>query len=117
MKARTKDEWLEWYKGRMKENGFEFRPGEQILFHPEHGFVSFTRNDDAIEVGNMCGDGKYWFTVLKTIMREEKLTKICAYTVRNPRAWERKYGKVGRPKDTAHVKGYYMEVEIDELKV
>ena len=107
MKSRTKSEWLDWYKGRVEDYAIE--ADEKILYHPEHGFVTFSTNEDVLEVGNMCGDGKYWFGVLKEIMKMERLSKLTGFTRRNPAAWERKYG--------VKVKGYYVEVGIDEIKV
>ena len=110
MKAKTQSEWLKWYQEKTGVSDLELLPDEIIYFHPEHGFMAYITYDDVLEIHHMCGDGKYWFRFIKEeLMKVLKLNKIRAYTMRNPKTWERKYG--------AHIRGWYMEVGIDELKV
>ena len=109
MKAKTKEEWLEWYKERGGGEDLELAPDEIVYFHPEHGFITYFRHDDILELHHMVGDGKYWQKfIVDVIMKFYKLKKIRAFTRRNPEAWIRKYG--------GHIRGYYMEADIDELK-
>ena len=110
MKSRSIKEWLEWRKEHGAEEVGELPPNALIDYHPEHGFMAYITYDDVLEIHHMCGDGKYWFRFIKEeLMKVLKLNKIRAYTMRNPKTWERKYG--------AHIRGWYMEVGIDELKV
>ena len=107
-KMMSKTEWLEWYEQRTGCNDLELQPDEQIFFHPEHGFITFYAHDGILELHHMCGDGKQWTKILTRIMRDNSLTKLRAYTERNPDAWIRKYG--------GHVRGWYMEADINEIK-
>ena len=107
-KMMSKTEWLEWYEHRTGCNDLELQPDEQIFFHPEYGFITFYAYDGVLELHHMCGNGKQWFKILKQIMRDNGLTKLRAYTERNPQAWIRKYG--------GHVRGWYMEADINEIK-
>ena len=109
MKSRTPDEWLDWYVSHGGSKDLELDPNETVYFHEEHGLVSWLIHDDILEVHHMLGDGKYWARVLKDVMKYCGLKKLRAYTSRNPKAWERKYG--------GHIRGYYMECDIDEIKV
>ena len=56
----------------------------------------------------MCGNGKEWQKIVLQIMKDFGLKKVRAFTRRNPDAWIRKYG--------GHIRGYYMEADIDEIK-
>ena len=105
---KTKTEWLEWYEQRTGCNNLELQPDEQILFHPKHGFITFYAHDGVLELHHMCGDGKQWQKILTQIMKDNGLTKLRAYTERNPQAWISKYG--------GHVRGWYMEADINEIK-
>ena len=110
MTSRTKEEWQDWYRARTGIDDLELLPDELVLFHPEHGFMTFFLDDEkTLYVHHMCGDGKYWVGILRAIMKARGLKTIRAYTRRNPQAWMRKYG--GR------IIGYEMECDIDELKV
>lgn len=108
MQKKTKAEWLDWYKQRTGCEDLELFPDEHIFFHPEHGFVTFFVDKDILELHHMCGDGKQWQKILTQIMKDYGLTKLRAFTRRNPKAWIRKYG--------GHIRGYYMEVNLDEFK-
>ena len=108
MPEKNKEEWLDWYKQRTGCENLELAPDELVFFHPEHGFISYFTHDDIIEIHHLCGDGKFWQMFLKKVAGFESAKKIRAFTRRNPQAWIRKYG--------GHIRGYYMEVEIDELK-
>ena len=109
MTTKSQNEWLEWYEAHGGTKDLQLAPDEHILFHPEHGFITFFIHDEILELHHMVGDGKYWQDVLITIMKKEGLTTLRAFTRRNPRAWIRKYG--------GHIRGYYMEADIDEIKV
>ena len=111
MTAKTKDEWLNWYLERTGDEELELFPNEIIDFHPEHGFIVYQVDTDkgVLYSHHTCGDGKYWVRIYKSIMELYGLKKLIGYTERNPEAWIRKYG--------GHIKGYDLEVNIDELKV
>ena len=105
----TKDEWLKWYEERTGCDDLRLNPDELIMFHPEHGFITYWTHDDIFELHHMCGDGKFWQAVIQKIARFENVHTLRAFTRRNPKAWIRKYG--GR------ITGYEMEANIDEIKV
>ena len=109
MKARSKEEWQDWYRERTGIEDLELLSDELVLFHPEHGFIAFYIDGDVFVLHHLCGDGKFWQGIIKRVSRIEGTNTIRAYTKRNPKAWMRKYG--GR------IIGYEMEVGIDELKV
>lgn len=111
MKSKTKEEWLNWYKERSGIEDLGIVQGEIISFHPEHGFIVYALDtENAILLSHhTCGDGKYWAKVYKTIMKMFGLKKLIGYTQRNPNAWIRKYG--------GHIKGYELEVDLDEFKI
>lgn len=104
----TRDEWLKWYEERTGTSDLELYPDEQVFFHPEFGFITFFINDDVLELHHMCGNGKEWQKILVQIMKDNSLDKLRAFTMRNPDAWIRKYG--------GHIRGWYMEAELDEMK-
>ncbi len=109
-KPRTVNEWLNWYKEHGGAEDLELHPDETIHFHPEHGFITYLIHDDILELHHMVGDGKFWQKFIRNmIMGIHGLKKIRAFTRRNPKAWIRKYG--------GHIRGYYMEADIDELKI
>ena len=108
MTAKTQSEWLDWYEQHGGSRDLQQREDEITLFHQEHGFISFLICDDIFELHHAVGDGKYWQSVIKKIMKLENLKTLRAFTKRNPKAWMRKYG--------GHIRGYYMECDINELK-
>ena len=108
-KPKTQSEWLDWYTKRTGTKNLELEEYESVLFHPDYGFLAFFTHDDVFEIHHMAGDGKFWQKVIMKIMELENLTKIRAFTRRNPKAWIRKYG--------GHIRGYYMEADINELKI
>ena len=108
-KIMTQNEWLDWYEQHGGSRNLELDTREQVLFTPEHGFISVLVHDDILELHHMVGDGKYWAKVLKRIMKVLNLKKLRAFTRRNPKAWQRKYG--------GHIRGYYMEADYDEIKI
>ena len=110
MEGRTKEEWLEWYKQHGGSGDLELHPSELVSFHPEHGFIVYFWHDDILELHHMVGDGKYWQKFIKNVLLNGTgLKTIRAFTRRNPQAWIRKYG--------GHIRGYYMECDVDELKI
>ena len=106
---KTKHEWLDWYAKRTGTQDLQLDECEFVLFHPEHGFITFFSHDDVLELHHLAGDGKFWQEAVLKIMKMEGLKKIRAFTRRNPNAWIRKYG--------GHIRGYYMEADIDEIKI
>ena len=109
MTAKTPDEWLNWYQERTGCKDLSLHPDELVMFHPEHGFITYLVHDDKFALHHLCGDGKFWFAVIKKIARLENIHTLRAFTRRNPKAWMRKYG--------GHITGYEMEAKIDEIKV
>ena len=105
----TKDEWLKWYEERTGCDDLRLNPDELIMFHPEHGFITYWTHDDIFELHHMCGDGKFWQAVIQKIAKFENVHTLRAFTRRNPKAWIRKYG--------GHITGYEMEADISEIKV
>ena len=108
LQAKSKADWLKYYGQRTGCKDLELKPDEQIFFHPEYGFIVFYAHDGILELHHMCGDGKKWQKILTQIMKDNGLTKLRAYTERNPEAWIRKYG--------GHILGCYMEVDLNEFK-
>ena len=104
----TPEEWREWYVEHGGGEDLELDERETVLFHPDHGFVTFLTHGDILELHHLCGDGKYWRRTMAKIMRTWGLKQLRAFTRRDPRLWERAYG--------AHVRGWYMEVGLDELE-
>ena len=104
----TMDEWLEYYERHTGCKDLELSPNETVLFHPDAGFVTFFAHNDILELHHLCGNGKGWQKVLVQVMKDNNLTKLRAFTRRNPAAWMRKYG--------GHVRGFYMEADISELE-
>ena len=103
-----REEWLKRYENRTGCEELDLLPDEQIFFHPEYGFLTYFIYDDVIEIHHCCGNGKQWQKVVKQMMKDYGLTKVRFFTQRNPDAWIRKYG--------GHIRGYQMEVDIDEIK-
>lgn|GEM_PF-5351538 len=109
VEPRTKQEWVDYYE---RKTGGRFVLGfdEFVLFHPRRGFLTFfvNREDECIEVHHAVGDGKYWQSQAIRMLRVLGMKKVRFFTRRNPEAWMRRYG--------GHIRGYYMEVGIDETK-
>ena len=101
-------EWQKWYEEHGGKPDLQLWDDETVLFHPKHGFVSFFFHDEILEIHHMVGEGKYWQKILREVMNIHELKKVRWYTQRNPKAWMRKYG--------GHIRGYYMECELDEIK-
>ena len=108
MKNMNQSEWLDWYVQHGGQYNLQLDDDEAVLFHPQHGFISFFFHDDILEIHHMVGHGKYWQKIIKEIMKLHHLKTIRAFTKRNPKAWIRKYG--------GHIRGYYMECDFNELK-
>ena len=104
----TRQEWLNYYAEKTGCKDLELADDEIVFFHHKHGFITFFTHDDILELHHMCGNGKAWQKVLVHIMKENGLTKLRAFTRRNPKAWMKKYG--------GHVRGYYMECDLEELE-
>ena len=104
----TREQWLDYYHEKTGCNNLELSPDEIVYFHPEHGFITFFIHDDILELLLLCGTGKAWQNVLVQIMKDYGLNKLRAFTRRNPKAWMRKYG--------GHIRGYYMEASLEEMK-
>jgi len=111
MKAKSKEEWLNYYQEHGGDKDLCLAPDEFIQFHQEHGFITYFIDNDVLEIHHMCGDGKYWAKFLKnTVMEIYKIQKIRAFTRRNIQAWTKKYGKI-------RVTGYEVEIDKDDIKV
>ena len=108
MMQMTKDEWLDWYVQHGGQKDLHLHDDESVLFHPEHGFISFFFHD-ILEIHHCAGDGKYWQNVIIQIMKMHDLNRVRFFTTRNPKAWIRKFG--------GHIRGYYMEVDLLDTKI
>jgi hypothetical protein len=106
--AKTPAEWLEWYEKHGGSRELELDESELTCFNPEKGFITFLTHDDILELHHLCGDGKFWQNELVKIMKYAGLEKLRAFTRRSPKAWARKYG--------GHIRGWYMEADLDELE-
>lgn len=105
----TQREWVEWYESKTGGK-MELAPDETVLFDPDNGFVSFFVHGDILEIHHMAAkDGVKLARSLKALMAASGLKRARWFTRRSPAAWERKYG--------CHVRGFYMEADIDELKI
>ena len=110
MNERTFNEWLNWYKEHGGTDNLELESYELVHYHPEHGFIVYFCHDDILELHHMVGDGKFWQKFIRNmLMGLYGVKKVRAFTRRNPEAWIRKYG--------GHIRGYYMECDIDEFKI
>jgi hypothetical protein len=112
MKARTLEEWIAYYE---KKTGGKhtFRTDEKVAFHPEHGYLSFIdpafSKPGVFEGHIIVGDAPFWIDCVKKYMRGLGLTKARFYTTRNPEAVMKRYG--------GKIKGYWMEIDIDDFKI
>lgn len=102
-----------WGKTYEERTGGKFEPREDevVLCHPEHGALTFWLDDaeKCLEVHYCVGDGKFWQKQIVEILRALGFSSARFFTRRNPRAWMRRYG--------GHIRGWYMEVGLDETKV
>lgn len=108
MKQMNQNDWLDWYVKHGGQSDLNLRDDETVLFHEEHGFISFFFDDDYIEIHHMVGDGSYWVNIIKQILNMAGLNRVRWYTQRNPDAFIRKFG--------GHIRGYYMECDLHEAK-
>lgn len=106
----TPAEWMEWYEAHGGTKDLKLDPSETIVYHPEHGFVTFMLDfeEKSIEGHHIVGDGRFWWEYLCKLARELGFTRGRFFTRRNPKAWMRKYG--------GHIRGYYMEVDWGDVK-
>lgn len=109
MRPRTKQEWVDWYE-RKTGGRFVLAPDELVVFHPEHGFLTLFVNpeEQCLECHHIAGDGRFWQKQIIRMLSRTGMTRARFFTRRNPEAWMRKYG--------GHVRGWYMEVGLDETK-
>lgn len=84
-------EWIKLYNKKTGEypNGY---PGSEFIFHEEHGFCVFIKDNDVLIVGEVCGDGRYWLKYLIQKAKQLSCTKLRAATKRNPTAYSRFFG-------------------------
>lgn len=84
-------EWIKLYNKKTGEypNGY---PGSEFIFHEEHGFCVFIKDDDVLIVGEVCGDGRYWLWYLVKKAKEFGCIKLRFWTNRNPAVFTRKFG-------------------------
>jgi len=99
----TLDEWLEFYENKL---GHKFNPfpDANFVFDAEKGFCVCKQDGDALLVGDVTGDGRYWDTFLQTMARELGCKRIKFGTYRKPGAFVRKFGY--------HIVGFIMEKEV-----
>jgi hypothetical protein len=92
-------EWIRVYEERDSDTEYVLYPGEELRWHPLHGFFTFIY-DPAVRlllIPKMCGDGKFWRKLIyQMVLRtrgEPWLTKgaYCC-TKRNPKAYMRILG-------------------------
>lgn len=104
----TPQEWMKYYAQKTGCNDLELSSDEAVLFHPDNGFITFFTHDGILELHHMCGNGKEWQKVIRQFMNDCGLHTLRAFTRRNPQAWMRKYG--------GHIRGFYMEASLEEMK-
>lgn len=84
-------DWIQFYYKKTGEYPNAY-PGSEFIFHEEHGFCVFIKDDDVLIVGEVCGDGRYWLRYLTNKAKEFGCTKLRAATKRNPAAYSRFFG-------------------------
>lgn len=100
--------WLKLYQAKTGEypNGW---PGSEFVFDEERGFCVFIQDGDVLVIGEVCGDGRFWFSYLIDKARELGCNKLRFWTKRNPAAFARKFGFVLTGFSDGH---YIMEKEV-----
>ena len=105
--AKSRDilEWIEFYEKKTKEK-FHLEEGEQIRWDPEKGFMTYglSKYEDALAIGKMCGDGKFWEAIANEMCKQLGFKKAIYFTKRNPHAFIRRYG--------GKIYGFYLEREV-----
>lgn len=94
---RTLGDWLKRYAESCADTEYVTYPGEQMVFHPEHGFFTFIfdAEERVLLIPKMCGDGRYW---RKTIHEMVAATRhlgtrgVYCCTKRSPGAFTRLFG-------------------------
>ena len=107
--SHTFDEWVNVYEKRTGGK-FEPREDEVMFWHPERGILTVLADsaEKCLEVHYCVGDGKFWQKQIVAILRALGFNRARFFTRRNPEAWMRRYG--------GHLRGWYMEVSLDEAK-
>lgn len=80
-------------------------PGNIILDN-SHGFCIMDVSDGVLIVYQCYGDGEYWVGEIRKTAKKLHLEKIRFITMRNPKAFERKYG--------FKTVGYIMNIDVEE---
>lgn len=103
---RTLKEWIAWYEKRVGEP-FRLDPGECIVWDEKHGFMTFGESKyvNTLNVGKVCGDGKYWFAMANDAAKALGFTRMMTFTKRNPKALAKKYN--------TEIFGYYLVKEVE----
>jgi hypothetical protein len=95
---KSRDEWIRVYEERDSDTEYVTYPGEQMAWHPMHGFFTYFFDPETrlITIPKMCGDGKYW---RKVIFEMAQMTRqllgtrgVYCCTKRNPKAYMRILG-------------------------
>ncbi len=79
---------------RDSDTEYVLTPGERVVWHPMHGFFTYTYDAASGEVliPKMCGDGKYWRKLIYALVLATDARGVYCCTKRNPRAFMRVFG-------------------------
>ena len=89
---KTLEEWIEFYE---RKTGKKFKPEEnyKLLYRPDKGFCEISASDNAILVGAVSGDGKFWKSSADLLARYMKFNFCRSINIRkNIRAYLRLFG-------------------------
>lgn len=89
--AVTLDEWMRRYWAKTGEH-LSLWPGAEFIFDGEKGFCVFITDGPRLIIGEVCGDGRYWFDFLVVKAKELDCDLLRFWTKRNPAAFTRKFG-------------------------
>ena len=102
---KTFEEWVQIYEERDSDTEYVLSPGEQVHWHPMHGFFTYAFDADSktILIPKMCGDGKYWRAIIHKMVLAGQgigIKGVLCCTKRNPQAYMRILG--GKLKKMEH---------------
>ena len=94
---KTFEEWVAIYKGKDSDTEYVLSPGEQLRWHPMHGFFTFIFDpvNKEILIPKMCGNGKHWRqAIFKMVLETQFLGVKGVYccSKANPAAYMRILG-------------------------
>lgn len=86
------EEWKEFYEKKTGKK-FELEDNYKLLFRPDKGFCAISVSDNAILVGAVSGDGKFWKNAAETLAKYMNF-KFCrtTYIRKNIHAYIRLFG-------------------------